>query len=522
MTKDRFTTLLGTLARVVDPGVVWASGGKGNDNENDNGNGNENENGNTNENGNENDNGNDNGNENENENENDNGNDNGHGNHNDNDNHNGNDNDNGDGGAQQTVSDEVVVELEPSASAEAVAQRHGLSVVERLEGTNIFRMGFSSGLTVEQVLAELATDPDVTMSEPHYILEPPEISPGIDPRTIFFIDPRTIFFIDGSSPGDYFDQQSVARIRAEEAHSLSRGKGVTVAVIDTGVDFTHPALHGHIASDGYDFVQNDSDPSESCPPNSKEAPGCGHGTFIAGIIALVAPEATILPIRAFDPRGRSTTFDIAKAVDYAVSNGAAIINMSFGMERRSFVIDYVLRSAYSEGVLLLASAGNKNVDSKKNPQYPAADDSWVIAVAATDAHDLKADFSNFGVRIDVSAPGVGIYSAYPGGRFGTWSGTSFSTPFVSGEAALLYSTALSGGRGQRQVDPKVVWAAIEASAVNIDQSNPQFAGKLGKGRIDVFEAVKRIARQRSSQSSQHGLAKDAFGVIKTISGPPIQ
>jgi len=175
-----------------------------------------------------------------------------------------------------------------------------------------------------------------------------------------------------------------------------------------------------------------------------------------------------------------------------VDNGAKVINMSFGIQRDSFVMKRALSSAHDSGVLLVASAGNKNRERK---QYPAGDDDWVIAVAATDTQDVKADFSNYGVHIDVCAPGVGIYSAYPGKRFGTWSGTSFAAPLVSGEAALAYSIEMRRLRGRQPVDPQVVRMAIESSAVNIDSLNPEFAGKLGKGRIDVFEAIKEI-RQR--------------------------
>jgi subtilisin family serine protease len=244
-------------------------------------------------------------------------------------------------------------------------------------------------------------------------------------------------------------------------------------------------------------VDNDSNPCEGCPENLEEdGPGLGHGTFVAGVILLVAPEAKIMPLRAFDADGRGTTFNVFKAIRYAVDNGANIINMSFGVQRDSFLMRRALISAYGSSIFLVASAGNKGVARQ---QYPAAYDNWVMAVAATDTRDVKADFSNFGKYVDVCAPGVGIYSAYPRDqlgqpRFGTWSGTSFATPFVSGEAALAYSIEIRQLRGQ-SVDPQVVRTAIESSAVNIDSLNPGFAGELGKGRIDVFEAVRRIRRR---------------------------
>jgi len=492
----QFRVLIEAFANMADAGVVWASGddddnandnGTGNDdNTNDNGNGNGNDNDNDNENGNENGNDNDNGNDNGNEN----------GNENGNGNDNGNGNENGD--SQQVVEGEVIVQIVQGADPMDVAERHGLQIEEELDSSHIFRMGFPSGRTLEQVLAELATDPDVQQRESHFVIQPPEI----ETRSFIFIDTRSFIFIDGSSPGEYFDQEAMNRIRAEEAHRLSHGQGVTVAVVDTGIDFTHPALQGRILPDGHDFVQNDNDPSETCPQAPQETPGCGHGTFVASIISLVAPQAQILPIRAFDERGIGTAFNIAKAIGHAVDNGAVIINMSFGMQRDSFVIDFALRSAFDRGVLLVASAGNNN---SGDPRYPAGKDNLVVAVAATDANDVKADFSNYGPHIDVSAPGVGIYGAYPDGRFGIWNGTSFAAPFVSGEAALLYSTTLTGnwvrGQGCNQIIPGrarrcSVEKTIMGTAVDIQSNNPGFPGQLGRGRIDVFAAVSQIRGRR--------------------------
>lgn len=456
------------------------SNDNGNTNDNDNNNGNENSNVNDNDNE-DNDNDNDNDNENDNE-DGDNVNDN-----EDNDNENENDNDNGnDNDSPPVVEGEVIVQTVPGAETE-VAERHRLTILEALEGTNIFRMGFAADRTAGEVLNELATDPDVQRQEPHYLAQSPEINP----RSIAFIDPRSIAFIDGSSPGEYFDQEALQRIRAQEAQSFSRGRGVVVAVIDTGIDFQHPAFLNRTSSQGYDFVHHDADPSEACPPDPQSAPACGHGTFVAGIIALVAPEAKILPIQAIDEYGQGTAFNIAKAIRYATEKGATVINMSFGMPQFSFVIDFALQLAFNKGLLLVASAGNEGGEVA---QYPAVSDR-VIAVAATDVSDLIADFSNYGNHITVCAPGVGIYSTYPGSRFGIWSGTSFSAPFVAGEAALLYATT-----------PRLTWRTpatrnrvsrtIIETAINIEANHPPaFAGKLGAGRIDVLEAVRRITGQ---------------------------
>jgi thermitase len=146
------------------------------------------------------------------------------------------------------------------------------------------------------------------------------------------------------------------------------------------------------------------------------------------------------------------------------------------VESAPIPIRTAIQFAARQRIVLIASAGNKNTNSL--PPYPASDNLRVIAVAATDPADVKADFSNYGLYIDVCAPGVNIYSAYPEGRFAWGSGTSFAVPFVSGSAALVLSTGDSNA-GQ----------AVEETAIPIDHLNPSFRGLLGWGRIDARAAV---------------------------------
>jgi subtilisin family serine protease len=410
------------------------------------------------------------------------------------------------------VDNEVIVELAPEADANQIAADHQLTVLEQLDDTDIYRMGFSSDRTVEQVLDELDDEQQIETVEANYIGEIPELNP----RTIPFLDPRTIPFLDGASPGEYFDQAALQRIRADEAHGITRGQGVTVAVIDTGIDPSHPALSDRIAHtrldwgadgviedfSGYDAIDVDLEPWESCPENPQDAPGCGHGTFVAGIVSLVAPEAKILPFRVFNEYGQGNAFDITVAIYLAVASGAQVINMSFGMPQQSRVVNAALNWAHWNGVILVASAGNQGRSlGSWHRQYPAMDfgrNDWVIAVAATDAFDVKADFSNYGRKVDVSAPGVDIYSAYPTDpngqpRFGIWSGTSFAAPFVAGQAALLHSAVPPPNDPDEAVTR--MWTFMQMtyqSAVNIDALNPRWARKLGRGRIDVAEALYQL------------------------------
>jgi subtilisin family serine protease len=384
---------------------------------------------------------------------------------------------------------EIIVEV-VAGRIEAVASRYNLKVLDQLNNTNIYRVQIPDGKTIDQVLEALKKDPDVVRAEPNHLVQ----SPVIDQKAIIFLDQKAIIFLDGSSPSNYFDQSALTRIQLEEAQQVIKGGGITVAVIDTGIDLQHPAFTNRLSQFMFDFVEGDSDPSEMGVGTD---PGYGHGTFVAGIVSLIAPEAKIMPLRTFNPQGEATIFNIAKAIYYAVKNGAQVINMSFGLDTPLDVppvgIDKAVEYAKTQGVVTIASAGNEGFEDY---QFPAKFES-VIAVAATDSNDVRAEFSNYGDHIDVSAPGVGVYSTYPGGKFGWWDGTSFSTAFVSGEAALVFARTLTmppqqDPRCSQQGPRCVVINAIQDSAVNIDDKNDGYEGKLGKGRIDVLGAVRKV------------------------------
>ncbi|WOV88056.1 S8 family peptidase [Sporosarcina oncorhynchi] len=208
-------------------------------------------------------------------------------------------------------------------------------------------------------------------------------------------------------------------------NSLATSKGtVIVATIDTGVDYTHPFLEGRI-TDGYDFVDNDTDPMDMH----------FHGTHVAGIIAETTPASVkIMPIRVLNEEGKGYDSDVANGIRYAVDNGARIINMSFAGEGFSFYLADAIDYALSKNVLVIVAAGNESANT--NIYFPASD-KRVIVVSATDKDDKVASFSNTGATIDVSAPGVDILSSVPGGQFKSLSGTSMAAPHVSGITAML-------------------------------------------------------------------------------------
>ena len=277
-------------------------------------------------------------------------------------------------------------------------------------------------------------------------------------------------------------QQPLAQVKTSEAHALSTGAGVVVAVIDSGVN-DHWYLRDRIAPGGWDFVDNDADPSDELDGIDNDGDGYvdegySHGTHVAGIISLVAPDAQILPIRVQDSDGNGWSFIVAEGIQYAVDNGADVINVSLGMPCRTSVLRWAIKYAHDRGVPVIVSAGNEN-SSQIN--YPA-DFNKSIGVAAVDSNDVKAEFSNYGDNVKVSSPGVAIYSTYGNGVFAWWSGTSQATPMVTAGVALMLSL-------DPDLTPNDVKHKLKQNADNIDALNPGYVGDLGTGRINLLNSV---------------------------------
>jgi len=275
----------------------------------------------------------------------------------------------------------------------------------------------------------------------------------------------------------YVNQPATDVINMDKAHTLATGQGV-VATIDTGADFTHSVLKGSLVS-GWDFVHNSPGSQEQADVNQETTPilegtqyrAYGHGTMVAGLIHLVAPNAKIMPVRAFAADGNATISQIVQAIAYAVDHGAGVINMSFAVKQNSDALDAAIDAAVRQGVICVASAGN---DGKANPLILPAGYGNVIGVAATDNSMTRASFSNYGSPlVTLAAPGAGVITTYPKEHYAQVWGTSFSAPFVSGGASLLLDR--NGWTNQ-------------AMAVT-DLSNATRIGQeLGAGELDLYRA----------------------------------
>ncbi|SCW62501.1 subtilisin [Paenibacillus tianmuensis] len=234
------------------------------------------------------------------------------------------------------------------------------------------------------------------------------------------------------SPAKAVIPWGIRHIRAPQAWNKSRGEQVRIGVIDTGADYTHPDLR-HCLSRGVNILNRQLSPVDDN----------GHGTHIAGTIAAytrhrgiigVAPQAILHPVKAFDQHGGAFVSDIIGGIDWCVSSGVDIINMSFGMKTYSKALEAAVLSAYRSGIIVVASSGNEG--NQAEVDYPARL-RQVIAVGATTRKGRIAPFSNIGKQINIYAPGEKVYSTWLRGKYHELSGTSMATSHVTGVIALM-------------------------------------------------------------------------------------
>ena len=311
-------------------------------------------------------------------------------------------------------------------------------------------------------LDEWAKRPDVLRVEPN-----PIVTLSDPPRAAYDDAIMAAQVNDPLAPQQY----SLTRMNVPAAWDVARGDGITVAIVDTGADFTHPDLAGKFVSRGMDFVTGHPDAADDH----------GHGTHTAGIaaaatangvgVAGVGFNARLLPVKALAASGSGSHASIASAIAWAADNGARVINLSLGSPSSSTTLETAINYAWNKGSLLTCAAGN---DSTDTPSYPAAYP-HCLSVVATDAADLLARFSNYGPTVDVAAPGVTVLSTVRGGGYEAWSGTSMAAPNAAGVAALVWSAHPTWTNAQ-------VRAALETTADPIGPANSFGHGRLNAGR----------------------------------------
>ena len=273
------------------------------------------------------------------------------------------------------------------------------------------------------------------------------------------------------------------QIGLDKAYQLAPnlGYGVKIAVIDTGIDLSHPALIEALApqEEWLDIVDGDNYPQEEGVLGEG---GYGHGTVVAGIIRQIAPAATILPIRVLDKDGMGYLSDVVEAISWAREQGADVINMSLGSTSYSFAVDITMSDA-AKALTMVSSSGNSGDNQVVFPAYKAP--SWIsgynrLSVTSVDSNDIKSSFASYGSSVELAAPGEYIWGPAPELAMASWSGTSMAAPIAAGALALALGESFS-------VDRYRLLGKLQATAKPIDglAGNIGLAGTLGTGRIDV-------------------------------------
>lgn len=354
----------------------------------------------------------------------------------------------------EIVDGEILVKFRSGAQMAAPIDhaRIGARPIETLRRLDVQRVALPKSVSINQALAHYRSLPSVEFAEPNYIAHHYQMTPN---------DPS------------YGSQWALPKISAPTGWSITTGStGVTIAIIDTGVDKNHSDLVGKLVP-GYDFVNNDSDADDDN----------GHGTHCAGIAAALTNNgigvagvdwnARIMPVKVLNASGSGSYTGIANGITWAADNGAKVISMSLGGGSGSSTLESAVNYAASKGVVIVAAAGNSNTTAPSYPAYYAA----CIAVGSTTSTDARSSFSNYGASwVDVAAPGSSIYSTYDGNTYATLSGTSMSTPHVAGLAGLLFA------KHGTSASASTIRNAIEQNCDNVGTW-------VAYGRINVAKAL---------------------------------
>lgn len=354
------------------------------------------------------------------------------------------------------VQGELLIKMTTGVSDSEIkrmCENHGAYVVKEIPRIKVKLLRLPEH-AVASVKAALENNPNIEFVEYNFIAES---------------------FITPNDP-HYPNQWHLPRIFAHDGWDICTGSTEPIiAIIDSGIDSDHPELAAKLV-EGYNFISNNT--------NTDDVQG--HGTATASIAAAITNNGigvagvawgnNIMPLLVLGTDGRGTYADMIEAVIFAADNGAKVINMSLGGGDYSYSMQLAVNHAWDSGAIIIASAGN---GGDIWPNYPASL-RYVMSVSATDSFDNIASFSSFGNRVDITAPGVGIYTATRDNNYVSWNGTSLSCPMVSGLAGLIWS-----------IDPNLtnaqVTALIEQSADDLgDIGHDQY---FGHGIINVYNTL---------------------------------
>ncbi len=368
--------------------------------------------------------------------------------------------------------DQAIVNLREGVNPDTFAQRNQVAVLRTIPGPNIVLLQLDPAVDDEIEVEGFLEDADVEWGEFNFTHQSPEGRP----RYFFSSATGEPRIVDGPALPD--------GLEFTPAVVCATGAGIVVAVLDTGVDVSHPALVESVLPNGVNTVENTFDVRDIGNNFDDDADGqidemVGHGTHVSGTILQVAPQARILPVKVLNSDGVGDAFMVTSGIHYAVGQGADVINLSLGSTYDSLAIRNGVEFAASQGVVVVAAAGNG--DRQQPADYPAATD-LPISVAATDAGADKATYSNFHETVDISAPGNDVASTYPGGLYTTASGTSMATPLVAGSAALMLDR-------QPNANPDTITAMLKVASGPLSLSDSDLEGLLGAGELDIDASI---------------------------------
>lgn len=366
------------------------------------------------------------------------------------------------------IENEIVVRFSPPLKEGELAK-----LLQQVDGRVKQKNGdsmiiVSQKLSTKEMMKIIAEHPASIYAEPNYILLPNRVPNDTLYRRY---------------------QWNLPLIGMEEGWEISQGSNqVVVAVVDTGVDLTHPEFQDKLVP-GYNVIEDNDHPQDDN----------GHGTHVAGIIAArtnnrngiagMSWNSKIMPIKAIGADGSGTAFDIAQGIEWAVDHGADVINLSVGNYTPSAVLQEACRYAYERNVVLVAASGN---DATNQPGYPAAYPE-VLGVSAVDHRKQRAEFSNYGSYVDVVAPGVDIASTFIYGDYAALSGTSMACPHVAALAALIRSV-------KPQLSNVEVMELIRDSSMDLGE--PGRDDFYGYGMINSAETLRRIGEPQVRQEPE--------------------
>lgn len=396
--------------------------------------------------------------------------------------------------------DQVLVKFKPALTTQAVKTTlaaYEAKMMKRIPQIDVYQLQIPKGTNVEEMLYVLRQNPDIEYAAPNY-----KAYIAVTPNDLLFQYQYSLYnkgqrIAPGDIPGAPIGKQN-ADIKAISAWGETQGdEDIVIAVLDTGIDFNHMDIKNKIHSSGYDFVNDDSDPTDDH----------WHGTFVSGIagaetdnsegIAGVSWNCKILPVKVMDEEGSGYYSWIIEGIIWAVDNGASVINLSLGGDVADQSLENAVKYAFDSGVVIVASAGNDS----GSVLYPAAYNAYCLAVAASDYDDLSVGWSNFGPEVDVAAPGDWIVSLYPEYLTPTgflpyvWaSGTSAAAPHVAGLAALIKSI-------KPWLTSSEIMNVIRFSADDVNASDyPGEDEFIGYGRINMEKALVPIKITSSSKA----------------------